>query len=229
MANWKGGVGGAASGAAAGSAFGPWGTAIGAGVGGIAGLMNDPYGDASNQENKGWNDARHYQEPYWQQGQDQYGALNQGRQDLMDPQKLQDKWSSSYETSPYAKRMLEMNNQYGQEAAASMGLNGSSAGVANIQQGAGDIMQKDRQKYMDDMMEKYRLGIGLGQSMYNTGASAGQNLGGQAMTHGENQAGIAYGQGNAFNQQLADAGSAMGNKWNANNIPAYARQPGWNQ
>lgn len=36
-----GGLGGAASGAAIGSMFGPWGTAIGAGVGGLAGLFSD--------------------------------------------------------------------------------------------------------------------------------------------------------------------------------------------
>ena len=176
MPNWRGGLGGAASGAAAGSTFGPWGTAIGAGIGGAAGLFNDPYGDASHQENKGWNDARHYQEPYWQHGNDQYDSLNQGRQDLMNPQALQDKWSSSYENSPYAKRMLAMNNQSGQEAASAMGLSGSSAATSNIQQGAGDIVSRDRQQYMDDLMKKYMAGIGIGQDLYGKGSQAGANL-----------------------------------------------------
>jgi hypothetical protein len=42
-------------------------------------------------------------------------------------------------------------------------------------------------------MQKYMTGIGLGTSLYNTGAQAGQNLGQQSMTHGENQAGLQYG------------------------------------
>jgi hypothetical protein len=41
MANWKSGLGGAASGAAAGAAFGPWGAAIGGGIGGLLGLFGD--------------------------------------------------------------------------------------------------------------------------------------------------------------------------------------------
>ncbi len=39
MPSWGGALGGAASGAELGSVFGPWGTAIGAGVGGLAGLF----------------------------------------------------------------------------------------------------------------------------------------------------------------------------------------------
>lgn len=39
MANWKGGAQGAVAGGAAGSAFGPWGTAVGAGIGGLFGLF----------------------------------------------------------------------------------------------------------------------------------------------------------------------------------------------
>ncbi len=228
MPNWRGGLGGAASGAATGASVGGWpGAAVGGLVGGAAGLFNDPYGDASHAENKGWNDAKHYQEPYWQHGNDQYDDLNQGRKDLMDPQTLQNKWSTSYETSPYAQRMLQMNNQQGQEAAASMGLGGSSAGVANIQQGAGDIMQKDRQQYMDDMMKKYMAGIGLGENLYGHGAQAGANLGGQAMTHGENQAGAAYGRGQSAMNDFNSAGKIIGNRFNPG-IPDYARQPGFN-
>ncbi len=203
--NWGGGLGGAAQGAAVGSSFGPWGTAIGAGVGGLTGLFNDPYGDAGGEEKKGWDQSQGYQRPYWQHGEDQYNDLNQGRKDLMNPQELQNKWSSSYENSPYAKQMLEMNRQSGIDAASSMGLGGSSAALSNIQAGAGNIVQKDRQQYMDDLMKKYMTGIGLGKDIYGIGANTGANLGQGAMIHGENQAQIAYGRGAAPGEQIGQA------------------------
>lgn len=191
--DWGNAVGGAAGGAAAGTAIMPgWGTAIGGGLGLLNSFLNNPYKDAQRGINKGWQEAQNYQRPFWQQGMDQYGRLNEATGNLLDPTKLQNDWASSYETSPMAKRMLEMNNQQGQEAAASMGLGGSSAAINNIQQGAGDIVSKDRQQYMNDLMQKYMAGIGLGQSMYGTGASAGQNLGNQAYQQGENTANINY-------------------------------------
>lgn len=191
--NWGRLLGGAGSGAMAGGSIGgPWGAAIGGGLGLINGFLNNPEDAAEKATKRGWQESQNYQKPFWQQGMDQYGDLNQARKNLMNPAELQNQWSQSYETSPYAKRMLEMNSQQGQEAASSMGLGGSSGAIANIQQGAGDIMQKDRQQYMNDLMQKYMQGIGLGKNMYGVGAQAGANLGKEAYGHGENMANIGY-------------------------------------
>lgn len=174
----------------------------------------EAYDEAGRREQQGWNEAKGYETPYWQHGMDQYGDLNTARKKLMDPAALQNEWSKNYETSPYAKRMLDVNSQQGQEAAASMGLGGSSAAVSNIQRGAGDIVARDRQQYMNDLMQKYMSGIGLGQGMYNTGANMGATLGGQSMRHGENQAGLGYGasasQGQLFENIMKMIASAYG-------------------
>ncbi len=203
--NWGGGLGGAATGASIGSAIPGIGTAIGAGVGGLIGLFNNPYGDAEKQAKQGWGQAQDYQRPYWQHGMDQYDPLNQARTNLMDPEKLQSQWASGYENSPYAKQMLDMNRQSGIDAASSMGLGGSSAALANIQAGAGNIVQKDRQQYMDDLMKKYMAGIGLGQNIYGVGANTGANLGQGAMTQGQNMAQLAYGRAAAPGEQIGQA------------------------
>jgi hypothetical protein len=190
------------------------------------------YNKAGEAENAGWNEAKNYQDPFWQGGKDQYGRLNQATGDLMDPQKLQDQWSKGYEQSPYAQQLLSQNKTSGLDAASSMGLMGSSAAMGNIQQGAGQIVAKDRQQYMDDMMKKYMAGIGLGQNLYGIGAQTGQNLGQQSMTHGENQAGLQYGAsaapgklfgqaiGTALNFFKPGAGNAFtgqgGNQFNSN-------------
>jgi hypothetical protein len=136
--DWGSAIGGAGSGALAGGSIGgPWGAAIGGGLGLINSFLNNPHEAAKKAANQGWKEAQNYQRPFWQQGLDQYGDLNQARQNLMDPTKLQSQWANSYETSPYAKRMLDMNSQQGQEAASAMGLGGSSAAISNVQQGAG--------------------------------------------------------------------------------------------
>ncbi len=166
--------------------------------------------EAGKQSEKGWTEAKDFQTPFMQHGLDQYGRLNDATSKLMDPTALQDEWAKHYETSPYAQRQLSANINQGQEAASSMGLSGSSAAIGNIQQGAGDIMAKDRESYMKDLMQKYLAGIGLGKDIYGTGATAGANLGQQAMTHGQDMAGIKYGQtaapGKLFGQA---AGAAM--------------------
>ena len=124
--------------------------------------------------------------------------------------KLQEKWSQGYENSPYAKQLLSQNQSSGMDAAAQMGLGGSSAALSNIQQGAGNIVSKDRQQYMDDLMKKYMSGIGLGENLYGTGATAGTNLGSGAMDQGTIQTNFAYNKANSRQGDIAQgAGDAM--------------------
>ena len=152
------------------------------------------YQAAQKPVNQGWKEAQRYQQPYWQNGLDQTGKLTGAEDRLMNPGALENEWAQGYETSPYAKQMLEQNKNSGLDAASSMGLMGSSAALGNIQQGAGNIVNQDRQQYMQDLMQKYMTGIGLGQNIYGYGAGAGQNLGQGAMQHGETAGGLRYGE-----------------------------------
>lgn len=196
----------------------------------------DAYKKAEEAARQGYEKAQGYQQPFFQGGVDQYGRLNEATGQLLDPATLQNQWSQGYETSPYAQQLLKQNQASGLDAASAMGLNGSSAALGNIQQGAGNIVAQDRQQFMDDLMKKYMTGIGLGSSLYGTGASAGANLGGQAMSQGENMAGLQYGRysapGELFGKLLGGGLSAAaqgagnynktGNMFNAgNNFNAY--------
>ena len=82
-------------------------------------------------------------------------------------------------------------------AASSMGLMGSSSAINNIQNSSSHIMNADRQQFLQDLMQKYMTGIGIGQNMYNTGAATAGNMGNQAMNNGINQGDMAYNQRNA--------------------------------
>lgn len=160
------------------------------------------YQNAGKEVQKGWNETKGYEQPFWQNGINQIGGLNTAEGKLMDPASLQSEWANNYEMSPYAKQMQEQAKTAGLDAASSQGLLGSSTSVANIQQGASNIMQKDRQQYMDDLMKKYMAGIGLGQNMYNTGAQMGGQMGTQALGVGENMAGAKFGEANAPGEQF---------------------------
>lgn len=154
----------------------------------------DPYKKAKRPVNEAWNQSQEFQKPYWQHGLDEYGNLNTAENRLLNPMELTNEWSKGYEESPFAKQLLQENQNQGMDAASSMGLMGSSAAINNIQQGAGKIMNADRREYLNDLMQKYMTGIGIGQNIYNTGANIGTNLGNQSMEHGRDLSGLEYGQ-----------------------------------
>ncbi len=173
----------------------------------------DAYKDAENVSNQQWQQTQGYAKPWIDQGNSQYGRLNTATGDLLDPTGMENRWSSSYETSPYAQQMLKENQGAGLDAASSMGLMGSSAAVNNIQTGAHNIVNQDRQQYMNDLMQKYMAGIGLGQNMYGTGANIAGTMAGLSNQHGDTMAGLKYGESaapGAMFGKLAGMGIDMG-------------------
>lgn len=186
------------------------------------------YQQAGGQLQKYYNQGQGFLSPYRQQGLDQYQRLMQQANALNDPAALQAQWAKSYQTSPQAQQALAQAQQTGQEEASRMGLMGSSAALGNIQQNAATIQQQDRQQYMNDLMQKYMTSIGLGQSLYGTGANAAGAMGQNAMGMGGAQAGAAYNQANAPGQQFGNILSFLTNagiNW-ANGRPQQWQQQG---
>lgn len=157
-------------------------------------------------------------QPYAQQGQAQYGNLNQYIQSLMNPEALQNKWASGYEESPQAQQAQMMAKNHGLDAASSMGLMGSSPALGAIQAGTTQIGLNDRQNYLDNLMQKYLSGAGLSQGIYGQGANAANAMATNAMTMGSDSADMAYGKENSGGNMLSGligqgvglVGSALG-------------------
>lgn len=151
------------------------------------------YDKARQAEEQYYQEAQGYRQPYMEQGQKAGGTLQEMLNKLSNPQELQNEWIKGYETSPYAKQLQEQAQTGGLDAASAMGLGGSSAALSNIQKGSSDIMQKDRDNYLNNIMQKYLAGMGLGESLYGTGANmAGQAAQG-AQSMGQDVAGLEYG------------------------------------
>lgn len=159
------------------------------------------YDRAGQAEQQGYNTAQGYRQPFIDKGVGAGNTLQDMLNKLVNPVDLQNEWSKGYETSPYAKQLQAEAQSGGMDAASAMGLGGSSAALSNIQKGSADIMQKDRQNYMDDLMKKYHDAMGIGENMYGVGANTANQGAQSAQSHGEWQ-----GQ-NEFNK--TQAGSNM--------------------
>lgn len=155
------------------------------------------YKSAQDELTKYYNQGQGYLQPYNQFGLNQ--GVNQQKyiDELTDPQTLQDKWSKGYEESQAAKDMENLATQHGVNAASSLGLGGSNTALNAIQSGTSGIVAQDKQKYLDDLMEKYKTGVGLSENMYNQGVKTAGEMGHNAITQGEDAAGLKFGETNA--------------------------------
>jgi hypothetical protein len=171
--------------------------------------------DAAQQTlQNNYNNAQGYQNPYNQGGQFAQPYLQNALQQLSNPQALQDQWSKGYTESEAAKQNEATAQSRGLNAAQAMGLNGSSTALSGIQAGTTNIVNQDKQNYLNDLMQKYMASIGVGQGLYNTGANAAGQMGQNAMNFGQNSAGLSYGAasagGNMFGGLLGAGAGLIG-------------------
>lgn len=183
------------------------------------------YEKGQEQLDKYYNQSQGYLQPYNQYGQDAHTDINTAMHSLLNPEELQNKWTQNYSESPQAKQAEAMAQERGLNAASSMGLMGSNTALDAIQSGTTQIGLNDRQRYIDDLMQKYIQGTGIGQNIFNQGAGIAGQQGQNAINMGNSSAEMAYGKENAggnalsglIGQGIGLAGSALGGgKWNPN-------------
>lgn len=188
------------------------------------------YDKAQEQLDKYWgqsqnyyNQGQGYLQPYNEYGQKAYGDINTAMQKLLNPEALQNEWIKNYSESPAAKQAEGLAQEHGLNAASGLGLMGSGTALDAIQSGTSQIALNDRQNYLDNLMQKYLAGVGIGQDIFGKGAgAAGQEsqnamgMGNNAMTMGQNAAQLAYGKqnagGNLF-QNLLNTGLNLGTSY----------------
>ena len=154
---------------------------------------------------------------------------------LLDPAALQSEWIKGYEESPAAKQAEALAQEHGLDAASSLGLMGSSPALQAIQAGTSGIAMNDRQNYLDNLMQKYLAGVGIGQDIFGKGANAASGMAGNAMNMGQSSAEMAYGkenaQGDLFGKLLGGGlglvGSALGGPIGGALGAGLAQKMGW--
>lgn len=155
------------------------------------------YDEAQKMMEKYFNMAKGYQEPFINQGREQYGNLVNAENQLLHPETLLNDWISKYSTSPYAKQLMQTARDEGLQGASSQGLLGSSAALSNIETSGANIMNRDRQQFLQDLMQKFLSGIGVGQNLYGIGAQTAGNFGRQATDVGAGMGDLAMNRANA--------------------------------
>lgn len=176
------------------------------------------YDKAQEQLDKYFGQAQGALQPYNQYGQSAYGDINAAMKALLNPEELQNKWIQGYAESPAAKQAEALAQEHGLNAASGLGLMGSNTALDAIQTGTTQIGLNDRQNYLDNLMQKYLAGVGVGQDIFGKGANAANAMSGNAMNMGQNSAQMAFGkenaQGDLFSKLLGGGlglvGSALG-------------------
>jgi hypothetical protein len=143
------------------------------------------YEEAQKAAEKYYQQAQGFQQPFISHGEEAYGGLSEAMRRLLNPADLYGEWSKGYELSPYAQDEAELVKQQGLDALSASGLLGSSAGARGIQKGTSQILLADRQRYLDDLMNKYLAGAGIANNLYNTGFGASTNASNFASNMGE--------------------------------------------
>ena len=160
------------------------------------------YKSAANSVGQGWERAQNFLEPYQNAGLSEIAVLNKLKDQLLNPEQLQNQWASGYEQSPYAQQLLRESSAAGLDSASQQGLVGSSAALNNVTTSAGNIVSQDRQRYLDDLMQKYMQGIGISSGFYNTGVNTGNALASGALQTGQNLGSANLGAQNAGGEML---------------------------
>lgn len=193
------------------------------------------YDSAQAELDKYYNQGQGYLNPYNQNGQDAFGGYKGAMDKLLNPTALQDEWSKNYKESDLAKQNEVTASQSGLNAAQQMGLGGSSPALQAIQSGTAGIVAQDRQKYLDDLMQKYMTGIGIGQDIYGKGATAAGQMSQNSMNQGTNSAQTQFNKNNAqgdlFGKLLGGGiglvGSALGGPIGGALGAGFAKKMGW--
>jgi hypothetical protein len=172
------------------------------------------YDKAQQEREKYYNQGQGYLNPYNQNGIDTYGKYSGAMDKLLNPAALQDEWNKGYKESDFAKQNEAMASQSGLNAAQQMGLGGSAPALQAIQSGTAGIVAKDRQQYLDDLMQKYMAGIGIGQDIYGKGAGAAGQMSQNANQMGQDSAQLTFNKNNAqgdmFGKLLGYGAGAIG-------------------
>lgn len=180
--------------------------AMGAGANAIGNYFGND--SAEKRYKEAWKKAQGYLNPFAEFGKAQGQNLTDAASNLLHPEEMLNKWTEGYTESPFAKQMTEHATASGLDSASQQGLLGSSAALSNVQNTSSNIMNADRQQYLNDLMQKYMTGINTSQGLYNTGYDASRALADAAMGYGDRTAQTGYnkwaGTGQAFSNLMGN-------------------------
>lgn len=229
--NFGRGLSSGLSGAATGfSLGGPWGAAIGGGLGALGGFGRDPEDEAKKYLNQIPGQIKPYYEPYIQGGnwaqpelQKQFGQL------MSDPNAVISRLGAGYKASPGYQWRLGQGEAAINNANAAGGMLGTNQHQQQAGKLAGDLADQDYQNYLNSAMGLYGTGLSGAQDMAHQGLTAGSDLATSLANLLQGKAGLGYKGAANENQSNSDLMSSImaaltsGHKTAVGGMPAYAQ------
>ena len=148
------------------------------------------YSDAAGEIQQATDQAQGYQQPYYGAGTNQLTFIQDMINKMGDPKAFMGDMLSDYEESPYAKAATDAATERANQAAAQMGLAGSSNQVQGIANQAGKIASKDRNEYLQNLLGIYGTAGQMSQNLAGMGQTAGSNMGNIGMQGARDVAGL---------------------------------------
>lgn len=174
---------------------------LGSIFGGLFGDAGKPYQDASKELERYLPQAQSYQMPYMQAGQRAIPGFEQWLSGMKDPSGFINKQMGNYQESPFAHFQQEQGMRAAQNVGSASGLTGSTPLMQFAQENAQNISSRDMNQWLQNVLGvNSQYGQGM-NNLINTGANSANSLTQLMQNYMGAQAGLAYGQGNANNQQ----------------------------
>lgn len=169
----------------------------------------DPFGLYTNDPSEGYkkageqfqnyaNQAKSYQQPFYDAGVNSIAPYQASLNKMADPQEYFNSIMSGYSSSPYAKYEQQNAMNAATNSASASGMTGSTPLMMQEEQTASDISSKDMDQYFADILginKDYLTGLdslikggqGSANSMTNLFSNLGQSMGGLSFAGTEAQ------------------------------------------
>lgn len=189
---------------------------IGGGLGSLFGHQNNNPADAAmNYYNQIPGAVKPYYDPYINAGKKAMGQYGSESSNLVSHTgDIYNRLAGGYKESPGYKFQLEQGLQAGKNAAASGGMLGTPQNQQQQTQIANDIASQDFQKYLQNQMGLYGLGMGGLGNMTGLGFGASKGLADTLGTNLAQQGGMSFlgqqGQNQANQGGWSNIGSGIG-------------------
>lgn len=175
-------------------------TPFGSFFAGLPGILQGIFGDSGAPYRKAgqaflpyYNEAKGYQNPFYNSGVQATGDYQKWLQGMSDPSGWVNKQMGNYQESPWANYLQKQATRAAQNMGSASGLTGSTPLMQQAQQNSSNIASGDMNSWLQNVMGiNTQYGTGQ-QNLMNMGANAANILSQLAMTAGNTMGGAAYG------------------------------------
>lgn len=176
---------------------------LGATLGGIFGLFNNPYSGSSSQAKKYANQAASYQQPFYNSGVNSIQPYEDWMSGMQDPAEFINNLMGQYSESPQARYEEDQGMRAATNAGSANGLTGSTPLMQQEQENAENISSEDINSWLKNVLGiNTEYGSALNNNI-NRGQKSANSLSNIYSGLGNEMSGLSY--GSSMNKNISSA------------------------